>query len=311
MRYSVGIDLGGTNIAVGIVDEQFQLMDTLSVPTQADRPWEQVVADMARCVRTLLANNALDPSSCVGLGAGVPGVIDSSAGTVLFSNNLHWERVPLGHALAEATGFPVRLSNDANCAALGEVAAGAAKGRKNVVLLTLGTGVGGGIIIDGKIYEGTQGAGAELGHCTLIMDGLPCTCGRKGCIEVYASATALVRQAGEALASHPDSILAGRALDGRRIFDAMHQGDPAAVHVVEQYEHYLGEAAVNIVNIFRPEILLIGGGISGEGQPLVDRLNAYVQENCYAAEYAFVTTVKIAALGNKAGIVGAAALCLA
>lgn len=308
MQYSIGIDLGGTNIAAGIIDEQHHLVDTLHVSTQSERPWEQVAADMAQCVQTLLTKNGLQPSSCSGLGVGVPGVVDNSRGMVLFCNNLGWQHVPLAKTLQDATGLPVRLSNDANCAALGEVVAGAAKGKKNAVLLTLGTGVGGGVIIDGKIYEGTQGAGTELGHGTLVVDGLPCTCGRKGCIEVYASATALIRQAKEALALHPESLLGQKQLDGRSIYDAMRANDQTATEVVRQYEHYLGEAVVTMVNIFRPEILLIGGGISGEGKPLVDRLNAYVKAHCYASQHTFVTPVQTASLGNKAGIVGAAAL---
>lgn len=310
MRYAIGIDLGGTNIAAGVVDETYHLLDTVSVPTGASRPWQQVAADMAACARELMQKSGLPAADCAGLGVGVPGAIDSARGVVLYSNNLRWSHAALGQELTEQTGLAARLSNDANCAALGEARAGAAKGCRHVVLLTLGTGVGGGVVIDGNIYEGTQGVGAELGHSTLVMDGVPCTCGRKGCIEAYASATALIRQAKEALAAHPESLLGTKELTARWVYDAMRAGDTTAAEVVARYETYLGESIVNMVNIFRPEVLLLGGGISGEGAPLTDRMSDYVRRHCYAKDIAFVTPVRTATLGNKAGIVGAGALWL-
>ncbi len=247
----------------------------------------------------------------MGLGVGVPGAINGGKGEVIFSNNLHWSHVMLAGALSEQTGLTARLNNDANCAALGEVKAGAAKGHQNVILLTLGTGLGGGIIIDGKIYDGVEGVGGEIGHATLVMDGVPCTCGRRGCMEVYTSATALIRQTKEALAEHPESLLAKEErITGRSAYVAMRAGDETAKKVVEQYERYVGESIVNMVNIFRPEMVLLGGGISGEGKPLTDRLTAYVAKNCYAGDKTFVPPVKTAELGNKAGIVGAAALVI-
>ena len=207
MRYAIGIDLGGTNIAVGIVTQDTVLLDKDSTPTLAQRPWREVAADMGRLALALVERNGLDRAECAGIGVGSPGICNRERGEVVYSNNLHWEHVPLCAALTEQTGFPCVLSNDANCAALGEVVAGAAKGCKNAVLLTLGTGVGGGVIIDGKIYEGQDSAGAELGHSTLISGGVECTCGRKGCVESYASATGLIRQATEAAKAHPESLL--------------------------------------------------------------------------------------------------------
>lgn len=310
MRYAIGIDLGGTNIAAGIVDEEYRLLEHISVPTGAERPWQQVVADMSAAVKRLREKSALDAKDCVGLGVGVPGAIDSTDGVVLYANNLHWLRVPLSQTLQEQTGLSTRLSNDANCAALGEAKAGAAKGCQDVVMVTLGTGVGGGIVIDGKIYEGVRGVGAELGHSTLIMNGVACTCGRKGCAESYASATALIREAHEALDEHPESLLSQKKIDARWVYDAMRAGDATATEVVRQYEEYVGEFLVNITNIFRPEMILLGGGISGEGAPLTDRLSEYVRKHCYGGDVAFVTPIRTATLGNKAGIVGAAALAL-
>lgn len=310
MRYAIGIDLGGTNIAVGIVTEDYTLYAKDSTPTLAARPWQEVVSDMAALVKKVVEQNGLDPAGCIGVGIGSPGICNGPKGEVVYSNNLHWENVPLCATVTRLTGFPCRLSNDANCAALGEVVAGAAKGCKNAVMITLGTGVGGGVIIDGKIYEGQESAGAELGHATLISDGVECTCGRKGCIESYASATGLIRMGKEAAAAHPESVLNGGRISARIVYDAMRAGDAAAKEVVDKYEQYLGETIVNYVNIFRPEMLLLGGGISGEGKNLTDPMNAYVRAHCFGGDRSYVTRVETATLGNRAGIIGAAALCL-
>ncbi len=310
MRYAIGIDLGGTNIAVGIVTQDTVLLDKDSTPTLAQRPWREVAADMGRLALALVERNGLDRAECAGIGVGSPGICNRERGEVVYSNNLHWEHVPLCAALTEQTGFPCVLSNDANCAALGEVVAGAAKGCKNAVLLTLGTGVGGGVIIDGKIYEGQDSAGAELGHSTLISGGVECTCGRKGCVESYASATGLIRQATEAAKAHPESLLNKGHISARSVYEAMRAGDVTAAAVVRQYEEYLGETIVNFVNIFRPEMLLLGGGISGEGKSLTDPMNEYVRAHCFGGDKSYVTRVEKASLGNQAGIIGAAALCL-
>lgn len=310
MRYAIGIDLGGTNIAVGIVTEDHVLLDKDSTPTLARRPWQEVAADMARLSLALVERNGLARTDCAGIGIGSPGICNGETGEVVYSNNLYWEHVPLCAAITQQTGFACRLSNDANCAALGEVVAGAAKGCKNAVLLTLGTGVGGGVIIDGKIYEGQDSAGAELGHSTLISGGVECTCGRKGCIESYVSATGLIRQATEAAAAHPESLLNKERISARSVYEAMRAGDATARAVVAQYEEYLGETITNFVNIFRPEILLLGGGISGEGKKLTDPMNEYVKAHCFGGDKSYITRVEKATLGNQAGIIGAAALCL-
>ena len=266
MRYAIGIDLGGTNIAAGIVTEDYKLLEKGSVPTKAQRPWQEVAADMARLAMELVEKAGLSRADCAGIGVGSPGICNGDTGEVVYSNNLYWDDVPLCPTLTRLTGLPCRLSNDANCAALGEVVAGAAKGCKTAVLLTLGTGVGGGVVIDGKIYEGQASAGAELGHCTLISGGVECTCGRRGCIESYASATALIRQASEAAAAHPESLLNKERITAKSVYDAMRAGDDAAKAVVAQYEEYLGEAIVDMVNIFRPEMLLLGGGSHRTGK---------------------------------------------
>lgn len=310
MRYAIGIDLGGTNIAAGIVTQDHILLDQDSTPTLAERPWQEVAADMASLALKLVERGGLARTDCIGVGIGSPGICNGETGEVVYSNNLHWEHVPLCAAITQQTGFACRLSNDANCAALGEVVAGAARGCKNAVMITLGTGVGGGVIIDGKIYEGQDSAGAELGHSTLVSGGVECTCGRKGCIESYASATGLIRQAKEAAAAHPESILNEGRISARSVYEAMRAGDATAKAVVAQYEEYLGETITNFVNIFRPEMLLLGGGISGEGKKLTDPMNEYVKAHCFGGDKSYVTRVEKASLGNQAGIIGAAALCL-
>lgn len=309
MQYTIGVDLGGTNIAVGIVLENYEILDQVSIPTRSERPWKEIVQDMASAVRTLVEKNKIPLSECGGIGIGCPGTCDSTNGVVLYSNNIKWEHVPIASELQSLTGLSCYISNDANCAALGEAVAGAAKGCKDVVLLTLGTGVGGGIIIDGHVYEGVDGAGAELGHCTLISGGSRCTCGRAGCIESYASASALVEQGKQAAALHPDSVLNQLDWNAKNIVTSAQNGDPTAQEVFSQYQKYLGEAATNFVNIFRPEVLLIGGGLSGAGDIIIKPLQEYIKKNCFGGDIAYVSKVLTAKLGNDAGIIGAAELC--
>ena len=310
MRYAIGIDLGGTNIAAGLVDEDYRLLAKDSVRTRAQRPWQEVVADMAALAEKLVRQSGLDPADCAGIGVGAPGSCRGGTGEVVYANNLHWDHVPLCQELTRLTGYPCRLSNDANCAALGEAVAGAAKDCRSVVLITLGTGVGSGIVMDGELLEGEDGAGAEFGHTTLISGGVRCTCGRPGCVESYVSATGLIRMGREAAEKHPESLLCKENLSAYDVYDAKNRGDETAKAVIAQYETYLGEALTNLVNLLRPEMILIGGGVSGQGEALTGPLNDYVRANCYGGETSYVTKVATASLGNLAGIIGASALCL-
>ena len=311
MKYAIGLDPGGTNLAAGLVDENFALLATGSLPTLAQRPWQEIVADMAALALRLVEEAGLDKADCVGVGVGCPGTCNAATGEVVYSNNLPWQHVPLGSEITRLTGLPCRISNDANCAALGEVAAGAAKGCASAVLLTLGTGVGTGIILNGQIWEGVDSAGAEFGHSILVADGVLCTCGRRGCVESYASATALIRQAQQATAAHPESALArAPKLDAQTVYALRDAGDAAARAVTDQYERWLGEAVVNAVNIFRPEMVLIGGGVSGRGKALTDPLNEMVRAHSFGGDLSYLPPVAVASLGNRAGIIGAAALCL-
>ena len=307
--YRIGIDLGGTNIAVGVVDDHHRIVAEAGLPAGAHRPAEQVVADMCRAVELALDKAGLTPADCASIGVGTPGTCDPERGVVVCAYNLNWFDVPVCRMLTEHFGLPARLSNDANCAALAETVAGAAVGCRNMMLITLGTGVGGGIIVDGRIVSGLGGAGGEPGHSLLVLDGEPCTCGRRGCWEVYASATALIRQGREAAAAHPESLLNRyTALTGRDVFDAADAGNAAAQAVLEQYYVYVAAGVTNLVNILSPEMVLIGGGISRQGERLLAPIRRYVAANCFGGEERPQPVIQAAKLGNEAGIIGAAAL---
>lgn len=307
--YRVGIDLGGTNIAVGVVNDSFEIISYTTVPTEAHRPAEQVVATMAQAVQTVLAQAGLKAEDCAGIGVGAPGTCDVENGVVYRSYSLDWTDLPLAEMLGSYFPLPVLVNNDANCAALAEVKAGAAKGRSNIVLVTLGTGVGSGIVLDGKIYSGLKGNGAEMGHMTIQLDGEPCFCGCRGCWEAYASATALIRQAETAAKQHPASLLnrVGK-IDGKRVFDAADQGDETAQAVIDRYCRYLAVGIVGIVNMLAPEMILVGGGISRQGERILAPVRAYVAKNSFDKRPEALPVIAPAQMGNEAGIVGAAAL---
>ena len=309
--YRIGIDLGGTNIAVGVVNERHEIVSHTSVPTLAHRSPEAVIADMGRAVQAALDQAGVTAANCASIGVGSPGTCDSDRGVVVRAYNLGWYEVPVCQMLTERFGIPARLSNDANCAALAEYVAGAGAGCRNMVLITLGTGVGGGIIIDGKIYAGMRSAGAELGHTVLVLDGEPCTCGRRGCWEAYASATALIRQTGQAALAHPESLLASipaQDINGRTAFDAAEQGDAAARAVVARYCEYVAAGLTDLVNALAPERILLGGGISRQGESLLGPVREYVAAHCFGQRQGAIPVIAEAKLGNEAGIIGAAAL---
>ena len=312
--YRAGIDLGGTNIKVGLVDEQNQMIDKASRKTRVERPYTEIIKDMAEMIQDMAAKWKLPLKELSGIGIGSPGTIDAISGQVLYSNNFDWERVPVVEELGHYFDCPIAISNDANCAALGEVKAGAAREYNNAILLTLGTGVGGGIIINGRVFEGGHAGGAELGHVNLIMGGEPCTCGRRGCIEAYVSATALVRDTVRAAKADSKSLLNQLCgpdlsrMNGKIPFDAAAMGDSAAKAVVEQYINYLGETITDYVNIFRPDVVLLSGGVCNQGRNLTDPINAYIRDKCFGREKAYIPEVICATLGNDAGIIGAACL---
>ena len=289
--FRIGIDLGGTNIAVGIVDEAQRIVAAHSVPTVWQNGARALLDDIAACVKAALANGGYTLADCAGAGIGVPGTCDTNRGVVRYAHNIGWDGVPVTSELRRRLDLPVFLANDADCAALGEVVGGAAKGCSSALMFTLGTGVGGGFI-----------------HMCIEMGGAPCTCGERGCWEAYASATALIRQAKEAAAAHPESALNVIALSGRTIYATAAAGDAAACAVTAQYAAYVGSGLVNFINALFPEVVLLGGGVSGAGDALLVPVREYVKAHAFVRDAALLPEIRIAALGGDAGIIGAAAL---
>lgn len=310
----VGIDLGGTAMKIGIVNTAYEIIAQTSVPTNAARPYEEVIEDMGKTAIALLIENGYDPGQCLGVGVGSPGTVDSESGIVLYSNNICWDHVPLADELSKYLSVPVYLNNDANCVALGEVVKGAAKGLRNAVFLTLGTGVGGGIIINGRIFEGGHPGGSELGHMINGSEGRKCTCGRYDCLETYASATALINDAKNMAAQYPESILwelCGHSPDNMNAkmpFDAAQAGDHCGKILIGNYIRHLADGIIDLANIFRPDIIVLGGGVCAQGDNLTDPLNRYLAANCFGGAVAYIPRVVTAQNGNDAGIIGAASL---
>lgn len=313
--YYLGIDLGGTNIAVGIVDENYQIVARATKKTQTDSP-EQVADAMAETAREALKNANLTLDDVPWIGVGSPGTVNKATGLIEYANNLPFKNTPMAQMLSDRLdGKKVLMENDANAAAYGEYMAGALKGADNAIAITLGTGVGGGVIINHQIYSGSNFAGAELGHTVIVVNGRQCTCGRTGCWETYASATGLIRTTKEHMEKAPKdsplwTIVEGdiNNVNGRTAFDAMRQGDPIGKEIVDEYILYLSEGIVNMVNIFQPDILCVGGGISNERETLMAPVRAFVEKQQYAMNSSKKTVICRAELGNDAGIIGAALL---
>ncbi len=311
--YRIGIDLGGTNIVAGIVNQAYQIIAVARCKTARPRSADAIIDDMARLCREAANKAGLAMEDIDGIGVGTPGSCNTRTGVVERAANLGFINEPLRDKLEARLHKPVHIENDANAAAYGETLAGAAKGKSSCVCITLGTGVGGGVVIDGRILEGHNFAGAELGHAVIEMHGEHCTCGRRGCWEAYSSATALTRQTKAAMAKDKDSLLwslsdGGQRVNGRTAFDGMRAGDKTATAVVERYIRYLACGLTNMVNIFQPEVLCVGGGISREGETLLAPVRAIIEAEQFAQMTASKTTVCAAQLGNDAGLIGAAFL---
>ncbi len=295
----IGIDIGGTTTKIGLVDIHQKLIASTVMDTVAKRPAEQVIDEVAKKTLELLDEQGIAMDQCIGAGIGVPGTIDSKKGIVRYSNNIQWENVELVKMMGQYLPIPIRIANDADCATLGEAVAGAGKECQDVIMLTLGTGVGGGIILDGKIYEGKGLGGSELGHMVIVENGEHCTCGRKGCLEAYASATALKRDAKRAT---------GREMVPEEIFATAKAGDKALQQVVQAYIGKLGTGIINIVNIFRPQLVILGGGVAAQGEELLAPLRKEMKVGCFGGEKGELPEIEVAALGNEAGMIGAASL---
>ena len=309
----IGIDLGGTNIAAGLVDGKGTLKLKTSTPTLKNRSPEMIADDMVRMINELLRDAKIDMADLKGVGIGIPGIVNDKTGEIVYVVNLkNMNGFNISDYIKRNMNVPVRLANDADCAALGEYTV-SGDGASRFVFITLGTGVGGGVVLDGKIYTGFNGIGSELGHMTLIKNGEQCGCGKRGCYEAYASVTALTRDTKRAMECHPESIMnkiaaARGKVSGRTAFDAMRQGDEAAAEVVKNYAEYVAEGVVSIENIFQPEVIVIGGGISKEGDYLLKPVKEYIEKYRYN-KHLQQTEIKIAQLFNDAGIIGAAMLC--
>lgn len=314
MSYYIGIDLGGTNIAVGVVDDSFQIIGRATAPAGAFRPAEQIADDMAATARAALADAGMTLDEVEWVGIGTPGTVNPETGTTGSAFNLGFHCTPLAGLIEARLGKKTFLENDANAAAYGELMAGAAKGLNLALMITLGTGVGGGMIIDGKIRSGFNYKGAELGHIGMVYGGVPCTCGRIGCIEAYCSVSALIRITRESMQLNAKSKMweiAENSLDkvnGRTAFDAMRAGDVPASMVVDKYIDYLAYAVSGLINLFQPQAIVIGGGISKEGETLFGPMRERAYRQTFDHDPENCAQILQAQLGNDAGIIGAALL---
>ena len=308
--YYIGIDLGGTNVAAGVTNKEGKLLGTASIP--CPRGAEAIADAMAQSARLAVKEAGVPLEECVSVGVASPGSIDPEKGIVFHAFNLELHNVPLAQMVSDRLGgIPTLLENDANAAALGEFVAGAGKGKNSLVAITLGTGVGSGAVLEGKLYTGFNYAAFESGHTVIHRGGRPCTCGRKGCWEAYASATGLIRSTREAMEAHPESSLWKLAptleeVNRKTPFDAAQAGDPVAQAVLDEYIEDLACGLANLINILQPEVLCIGGGICKQGENLMVPLRAALDREEFTRDAAHRTQVCIAQLGNDAGIIGGA-----
>lgn len=314
MKYYVGIDLGGTNIVAGVVDENYNIIHKASVKTNRPRPEKEIADDMAKVALQAIKEANLTVDDIEWIGIGTPGIANSKEGIIEYSCNLGFDNTPMVKYIQEHINKPVYVENDANAAAYGEYVAGAGKGHNSLVCITLGTGVGGGVVTDGKILTGFNFAGAELGHMVIEANGVQCSCGRKGCFEVYSSATGLIRMTKEAMENDKNSSMwdlvreRNNKVSARISYDAMRMGDKSATEVVDKFTKYLATGLTNVINIFQPEVLCIGGGVCNEGDALLNPVKELVAKEVYTRNSPKNTEIVIAKLGNDAGIIGAAFL---
>lgn len=308
----IGIDVGGTGIQVGLVDKDLKIISENSIPTRTDLPFEEQVQQIASSVLSVISSAGLDPEAVESVGVGIPGIA-SATGEIIKCTNMGWHHVPFGKVFNRFFNKPVYVENDANVAALAESVIGVSAGTSSSVFITIGTGIGSGIIIDGKIWKGCHGIGGELGHVIFDLDGIPCSCGNHGCLERYCSATAIIRMSREAVKIHPDSLLLKLAdnnpsnIEAKTLLDAARQEDPVAVEVYHKFISYLAQAVASVVNLLDPEVIVLGGGVSKAGsfllKPLVREFPRYVLFDDQS-----LPEIKLAVLGSEAGIIGASML---
>ena len=309
----IGIDVGGTGVQVGVVNEQGEIIAKDSFPTGVGRPYQEMIRDMADCTRSAVAKAGLTIDDVKAVGVGIPGIGDNKTGHVIFCTNLGWHDVPLRAEYQQYIDKPVYIDNDATVAGLAESVAGVSANTDSSVFLTLGTGVGGGIVIHGKVWSGFHGVGSEIGHMILKVGGEPCTCGNHGCVERYCSATAIIRMAKEAVAQHPESAILtavngdANAINAKVVFDAAKAGDEVALVVFREYVSYLSQAISSIMQFLDPEVVVLGGGVSKAGAFLLDAVRAEVPKYLLFKTMPHAR-IELAKLGPDAGIIGAAML---
>jgi len=310
--YFLCYDIGGIDIKMGIVTDSGLIINKKIFPTEPTRDPKDVISDMLFRARILINESSLSLSDISAIGLGVPGLVDNNTGNVIFCPNIFWHNVPLRSCMKTQFSVPIFMCNDATIAAIAEHRSGACKGAKNSVTLTIGTGLGGGVVINNKVYEGSYGGGGEIGHMVIVPGGKPCNCGNRGCFEVYGSVSALIKDASIAAQENKDSMLYAcmqdAPLTGKDIVDCAKAGDASALEVFNKYTEYLNIGITNIINIFDPDIIAIGGGLAKAGDFLLSRINT---EPNIKRMYSMLPPVKIipAAFSNDAGIIGAAMLC--
>ena len=309
----IGVDLGGTGIKAGVVNQQGEILSKGSTPTMIERPYQAIIADIAALCGRVTAEAGLTMDDIAGIGVGVPGICDPKTGVIPFCTNLGWHQIPFVEEMHKHIDKPVRVDNDATVAGLAESIAGVSAGSQASVFITLGTGVGGGIIINGRPYSGAHGVGSEIGHMILKMDGEMCTCGNQGCFERYASATAIIREARKAVAEHPESAIMAKCggdpekINAKIVIDSAKEGDPTAKAVFDGYVKGLANGIVSIIHLLDPEVILLGGGVSMAGEFLLDAVRAAVNPLVMFKTMPFAR-IELASLGADAGIIGAAML---
>ena len=309
--YYIGIDLGGTNIKAGVVDEAGHIISQTYAKTLPQRPYQEVVRDMAACVTTAMKHISIGPNNVEAIGIGIPGLARQDDGSVIFCTNLGWRDIPLRTEMQQYLNKPVFIDNDATVAGYAESIAGVSKGYPCSVFLTLGTGTGGGIVINGKPWTGRHGIASEYGHMTIAVDGVPCSCGNNGCCERYTSATAIIRMARQACMTYRDSLmmkLAGGDIErvsAKTVFDAAKAGDPVAFGVFDRYCDYMAITINNIVCTLDPDMIVLGGGVSHAGEFLLEHIRPKVPRYLLYKDLPYAE-IRLASLGNDAGIIGAA-----
>jgi glucokinase len=310
--YYLGIDLGGTNISAGIVNEKGELIAKTSTPTMNGRADADILDDMAMVCERLIEEQKLEKKDIKSVGIGMPGTVDRKRGVLKYANNINFKKLNVVKEMKSRLDLPVYIENDANCAAIGETHCGASSGYRNVIYITIGTGVGAGIIVDGKIYQGSFGGGGEAGHMVIVANGEMCTCGRKGCWEAYASASALAREGRMAAAKYPNCKIYElsdgniKLVTAKMVFDAADRGDEIANKIIDDFIEYVAIGIVNLINIFQPEAVVLGGGLCAQGIRLTEPIKKIASSRVYGGECK--TKICVASLGNDAGIVGAAML---